>query len=79
MINQRLGGVGGSCLATLDLRWEMAPKSVSSMIFGVGLKLSRHLFQIRLPFPILRMLLWQTIWSFLEVPPVEYLFSQSGS
>jgi len=31
-----LGEVGGSSLTIPDLRWEMAPRSVSVMICGVG-------------------------------------------
>jgi hypothetical protein len=30
-----LGGVGRSSLVIPDLRWEMAPRSSSSMIYGV--------------------------------------------
>jgi hypothetical protein len=47
-----------SCLATLNLRWEMAPKFGSDMMFGVGIKLSRHLFWTCLELPLLRMQLW---------------------
>jgi hypothetical protein len=59
------GGVGGSFLATLDLRRGLAPKFNSSMMFGVGIKLSRHLLWTCIALLILRMLLWQTIWRFL--------------
>lgn len=58
-------GVGWSFLATLDLRRGLVPKFNSSMMFIVGIKLSRHLFWICTALLVLRMLLWQTIWSFL--------------
>jgi len=47
----------GSFLATLDLRWGMAPKFYSSKMFGVGIKCSRHLFQTCLALPVLWKLL----------------------
>ena len=37
-----LEGVGKSSLAIPDLRWEMTPKLVSSMICGVGIWLIRQ-------------------------------------
>jgi hypothetical protein len=70
-----LGGIG-SCLATLDLRWGMALKFVFGMMFDVGLKHLRHLFRTCLALPVLRMLMWRTIWSFL-VPPVSGLLTFS--
>jgi hypothetical protein len=67
-----LGGVGESCLATRGI----APKFVSSMMFGVGLNLSSHLFRTCLTLPVLRTLLWRTIWSFL-VPPISGILTFS--
>jgi hypothetical protein len=72
----RILGVGGSCLATLDLIWGMAPKFVYGMMFGVGLNLSRHIFWNCLSLPVLRTLLWRTIWSFL-VPPISGILTFS--
>jgi hypothetical protein len=46
----------------------MDPKFVFGMMLGVGLNLSRHVFWTYLAFPILRMLWWWTIWSFLVSP-----------
>jgi hypothetical protein len=41
-----LRGVGGSFLATLDLRWGMTSKFDSCMIFGVGITFFLDLFSI---------------------------------
>jgi hypothetical protein len=60
----------GSFLAPLDLVRGMASKFDSSMMFGVGIELSRHLFGTWLALPVLRILLRQTILSFL-VPPIS--------
>lgn len=34
---RKLEGVEGNCLAIPDLRWKMASRSISSMIYGMGL------------------------------------------
>jgi hypothetical protein len=61
-----LGGFGGNCLAILDLRWGMAPKFIFGMMFGVGLKLSRHLF-------------WTCIACFKDIVVADHLELSSPS
>jgi hypothetical protein len=61
-----LGGFGGNCLAILDLRWGMAPKFIFGMMFGVGLKLSRHLF-------------WTCIACFKDIAVADHLELSSPS
>jgi len=60
------GGFGGNCLAILDLRWGMAPKFIFGMMFGVGLKLSRHLF-------------WTCIACFKDIAVADHLELSSPS
>jgi hypothetical protein len=54
-----LGGVGGSFLVTPDLRWKIAPRLDSSMIFGLGIWPLRMSFQFYLVLLVERMLLLQ--------------------
>ena len=57
------GGVGGSSLVILDLRFVKALILDSNMMC-LGIRSSRQLFRTCLVWLDIRMPLWQTIWCF---------------